>query len=126
VTDPQGTPMFWTVDVPQNDTSAEAMRKLKKQLVNMDSDMNRCRFITVRKRRLIHYLHFGDSKMVHQLQYVPLIELSVISVFVLVGFISFRNIKRSEQRSIWVGMAKETPISWGTPLSSLTGLGRVT
>ncbi|NLI15865.1 MAG: HAMP domain-containing histidine kinase [candidate division Zixibacteria bacterium] len=121
VTDPQGTPMFWTVDVPQNDTSAEAMRKLKKQLVNMDSDNEPVPIYYGPEKKVIHYLHFGDSKMVHQLQYVPLIELSVIAVFVLVGFISFRNMKRSEQRSIWVGMAKETAHQLGTPLSSLTG-----
>ena len=39
----------------------------------------------------------------------------------MVGFIGFRNIKRSEQRSIWVGMAKETAHQLGTPLSSLMG-----
>jgi signal transduction histidine kinase len=37
------------------------------------------------------------------------------------AYIGFRNIKRSEQRSIWVGMAKETAHQLGTPLSSLMG-----
>ena len=42
-------------------------------------------------------------------------------LFLLVGYIGYRNIKRSEQRSIWVGMAKETAHQLGTPLSSLSG-----
>jgi hypothetical protein len=34
---------------------------------------------------------------------------------------AFRFMKRSEQRSIWVGMAKETAHQMGTPLTSLNG-----
>jgi signal transduction histidine kinase len=121
VTTPQGEPMFWTVDIPQSDTSAAAMAKLKIELAKMDADNEPVPIYFGPEKTIIHYLHFGDSKMIHQLQYVPLIELSVIAIFVLVGFISFRNIKRSEQRSIWVGMAKETAHQLGTPLSSMMG-----
>jgi hypothetical protein len=39
----------------------------------------------------------------------------------LIAYISFRYIKRAEQRYIWVGMAKETAHQMGTPLSSLMG-----
>jgi signal transduction histidine kinase len=52
---------------------------------------------------------------------MPFVEVGVIAIFILVGFIGFRNIKRAEQRNIWVGMAKETAHQLGTPLSGLMG-----
>jgi signal transduction histidine kinase len=55
------------------------------------------------------------------LKLMPMVEVGVLFLFILVGFITFRNIKRVEQRSIWVGMAKETAHQLGTPLSSLLG-----
>ena len=52
---------------------------------------------------------------------MPLIEMGTILLFLFIGFLGFRNIKNSEQRYIWVGMAKETAHQLGTPLSSLFG-----
>jgi signal transduction histidine kinase len=42
-------------------------------------------------------------------------------LFVLIGYIGFSQIKKSEQRNIWVGMAKETAHQLGTPISSVNG-----
>ena len=42
-------------------------------------------------------------------------------MFILIGYVGFSQIKKSEQRYIWVGMAKETAHQLGTPLSSLHG-----
>jgi hypothetical protein len=39
----------------------------------------------------------------------------------IVGIIGFQNIRRSEERHIWVGMAKEAAHQLGTPISSLMG-----
>jgi hypothetical protein len=121
VTSPEGEPMFWTVDVPPNDTSEAARIKINDYLKKMDSDNEPVPIYFGPEKTIIHNLHYGDSKLIHQLQFVPIIELSVIGIFILVGFIGFRNIKRSEQRSIWVGMAKETAHQLGTPLSSMMG-----
>ncbi len=55
------------------------------------------------------------------MQLIPLIEIPVVGLFILIAFIGFRHIQQSEQRSIWVGMAKETAHQLGTPLSSLIG-----
>ena len=67
------------------------------------------------------FIHFGQSDMIGQISLAPLVSLAVLAVFGLVGYIGFRNIRRGEQRSIWVGMAKETAHQLGTPLSSLAG-----
>ena len=68
-----------------------------------------------------YYIHYGTSDLVSRISFAPFIQISVLMLFLLVGYLGYRNIKRSEQRSIWVGMAKETAHQLGTPLSSLSG-----
>ncbi|MCD6335711.1 MAG: HAMP domain-containing histidine kinase [Candidatus Latescibacteria bacterium] len=70
---------------------------------------------------LFGYLHYGESYALNRLRWMPLIEMGTILLFLFIGFLGFRNIKNSEQRYIWVGMAKETAHQLGTPLSSLFG-----
>ena len=76
---------------------------------------------TVVDTTITNYLYFDDSDAVKQLQLLPWIEITIISMFILIAYISFSHIKRSEQSNIWVGMAKETAHQLGTPLSSLMG-----
>ena len=70
---------------------------------------------------LFGYLHYGESSTINRLRWMPFIEVGAILLFMFTGFLGFRNIKNSEQRYIWVGMAKETAHQLGTPLSSLFG-----
>ena len=67
------------------------------------------------------YVHFGPSKLQNELRLIPFIQLALFLVFMAVGLQGFRYLKLSEQRSIWVGMAKETAHQLGTPLSALLG-----
>ncbi len=69
----------------------------------------------------LQYIHYGDSDLVSRVSWANFALVGVLLLFSLVGYIGFRNIRRSEQRSIWVGMAKETAHQLGTPLSSLSG-----
>jgi signal transduction histidine kinase len=52
---------------------------------------------------------------------MPWMEAGLIVAFMGVALMAFRSMKRSEQRSIWVGMAKETAHQLGTPLTSING-----
>jgi len=70
----------------------------------------------VHNEQLIHY---GDRQL--WISLAPFVTVGVLLLFVLIGWVGSRNIRRSEQRSIWVGMAKETAHQLGTPLSSLSG-----
>jgi signal transduction histidine kinase len=70
---------------------------------------------------ILSYLHYGESALVVQLRWLPYIELGVAALFILIGYISFSYIKRSEQSNIWVGMARETAHQLGTPISSMLG-----
>lgn len=67
------------------------------------------------------YYHYGVSPVIKKLRWLPYIEISAALLFILIGYIGFSQIKRSEQRHIWVGMAKETAHQLGTPISSLNG-----
>ena len=66
-------------------------------------------------------IHYGDSELITKLKYYPYVQLIIAAVFLIIGYIAFSQIKRSEQSNIWVGMAKETAHQFGTPLSSLMG-----
>jgi len=66
-------------------------------------------------------IFYDDSTIIQQIRMVPVIGMIIISMFILVGYLSFSYIKRSEQSNIWVGMAKETAHQLGTPLSSMLG-----
>ncbi|MGB5074396.1 MAG: HAMP domain-containing sensor histidine kinase, partial [Bacteroidota bacterium] len=68
-----------------------------------------------------NYLFYDESDLVKELRALPYIEILVASMFILIGYIGFSYIKRSEQANIWVGMSKETAHQLGTPLSSLLG-----
>ncbi len=66
-------------------------------------------------------IYYGDSDLVKQLKYYPYLQIIFAVFFILISYLSFSYIKRSEQSNIWVGMAKETAHQLGTPISSLMG-----
>jgi len=47
--------------------------------------------------------------------------MSMVAVFLIIGFIGYQRIKHNEQQAIWAGLAKETAHQLGTPISSLMG-----
>jgi NtrC-family two-component system sensor histidine kinase KinB len=66
-------------------------------------------------------LHYGPSALSRELAIAPYVQIAVLVLFMLFGFLGFRAVKIGEQRSIWIGMAKETAHQLGTPLSSIMG-----
>jgi len=66
-------------------------------------------------------LYYGDSNSIQDLQRLPYVQIVVVSLFIVVGFVGFNSVRRSEQQFIWVGMAKETAHQLGTPISSIMG-----
>ena len=68
-----------------------------------------------------HIIFFGQSRLLKTLYWFPYIQLSVIAIFILLGFIAFRSTKQDEQNRVWIGLAKETAHQLGTPTSSLLG-----
>lgn len=77
--------------------------------------------ITYADTIILQKIHYGDSELINNLKYYPFFQISVAALFIIIGYIGFSYIKRSEQSNIWVGMAKETAHQFGTPISSLMG-----
>ena len=66
-------------------------------------------------------IYYTNSALIRQLQLLPYIEIIIVSAFVLIGYIAFSYVRRTEESNVWVGMAKEAAHQLGTPLSSLLG-----
>ncbi|MCS7052579.1 MAG: HAMP domain-containing histidine kinase [Ignavibacterium sp.] len=66
-------------------------------------------------------IHYGDSQLINQIKYYPYFQIGVAAAFILLAYLGFSYVKKSEQKNIWVGMAKETAHQFGTPISSLMG-----
>jgi signal transduction histidine kinase len=77
--------------------------------------------VTAGGDQVVGYVHFGESELLREVRWVPIIEIIAFFLFVTLGFIGFRSAKVSELRFIWIGMAKETAHQLGTPISSLMG-----
>jgi len=68
-----------------------------------------------------HIIFYGRSQLLRSLYFFPVVQLGVIVIFILFGFIAFRSSKQDEQNRVWIGLAKETAHQLGTPTSSLLG-----
>lgn len=68
------------------------------------------------------YFHFGRTYMIHVLRlWMPLMQMTMVAVFLIIGFVGYQKMKHNEQQAIWAGLAKETAHQLGTPISSLMG-----
>jgi hypothetical protein len=97
VTDRNGTPVAWTVDIDPSDTTSEARERLNK-LVREYDQQNQPIEITS-ENEIINVLHYGDSNLIGLLQLIPAIEIFVVGFFILIAFIGFRHIQISERPS---------------------------
>ncbi len=77
--------------------------------------------VTYQDTIVLNYLHYGESPLITRLRLLPYVEIALVALFILIGYLSFSYAKRSEQSSIWVGMARETAHQLGTPISSMLG-----
>lgn len=69
----------------------------------------------------VQFVHYENSILLTKLRYYPIVLLLVISLFIVIAYIAFSNVRKSEQNRVWNGLAKETAHQIGTPLTSLMG-----
>jgi signal transduction histidine kinase len=91
-----------------------------KKIKEMDEQHNPI-LVTYADSIVLQKIHYGDSELIVRLKYYPYLQILIAALFIILGYIGFSNIKKSEQSNIWVGMAKETAHQFGTPISSLMG-----
>ncbi len=65
--------------------------------------------------------YFGNSKLLNEVKFYPIIQLIIIALFLVITIISIQIRNRSTQNQVWAGMAKETAHQLGTPVTSLEG-----
>ncbi len=101
--------------------SPEAQEEYLREIIaNLDKENPPVR-VMIEDSLVLNYVHYGESDLIRQLRWIPVIEISLAGIFIFIAYIGFSYIKRSEQSNIWVGMAKETAHQLGTPLSSIMG-----
>jgi len=135
MTDAAGLPVFWNVSqvgiaLPDNpgafqsenpqDPHDPVLKKLLARVAEFDRHRQPLN-VTDPHGGTIFYLHYGENELTRRLTIMPLLEAALILAFMGVALVAFRNLKRSEERSLWVGMAKETAHQMGTPLTSMSG-----
>jgi hypothetical protein len=110
--------------------SSEAMAQLHDELAEMKASFEP---IPVRidvtpgdeqsgsEEQLTQYVYYDESALITELRIFPWVQLVFVGLFVMVGYFGFSYIRRSEQSSLWMGMAREAAHQLGTPLSSLLG-----
>jgi signal transduction histidine kinase len=70
---------------------------------------------------LINKYYYGDSDLLKQVRYYPLVQLFIVALFIIITLYAITTRNRSTQNQVWAGMAKETAHQLGTPISSLQG-----
>ena len=117
--DAEGNPKFWkNLPVELEERNQENLRRVQQIMTRMDAVHEPIPF---QYDTLTDYFHYGDSDVIRQVQIFPVIVLLATVAFGLLGYFGYRQIRRSEESSIWVGMARETAHQLGTPISSIMG-----
>lgn len=121
VTDPQGKPLYWRglKGIDEHDTSTATRQRIISLMDQMSAEYPPVP--VVYEGTTLYDLHYGNFELIRAASRFPYIMLGFTTLFLVIAYVSFSNIKRAEQRYIWVGMAKETAHQLGTPLMSLLG-----
>lgn len=122
VTDGDGNPTSWSglpdVDSLPPEIASEKLASYKDGWLRQGNEPIP---FEIPEHGLKFYFYYGDSDQIRRLRMMPWVEVAVVGGLILIGYLGFLSIKKSEERSIWVGMARETAHQLGTPLTSLYG-----
>ncbi|MCK5126242.1 MAG: HAMP domain-containing histidine kinase [candidate division Zixibacteria bacterium] len=121
VTDTLENPLFWKAldGIPETSTDPEVLEKVQQKIHEMKS--NKGEIPIYMDSIPIYILFYDDTALVDKLRWIPLVEMIMVVGFVFLALVGFQYIRLSDQRSIWVGMAKETAHQLGTPITSMMG-----
>ncbi len=122
-------PVIWRgVAVPGSlvgmppEEAARAQRRLRELAAEMDAAYEPVPIeLNFAGTRIKQYVHYDESALIKELRLFPYVQLVVVALFILIGYVGFEYVRRSEQSSLWVGMAREAAHQLGTPISSLMG-----
>jgi signal transduction histidine kinase len=101
--------------------SKDQLEKFFNEKVREMDNTHKPIMVTYEDTLVLQKIHYGDSELIDRLRLYPYFQIIIAVLFIVIGYVGFSSIKRSEQSNIWVGMAKETAHQFGTPISSLMG-----
>jgi len=94
---------------------------LAKKLKQLKSQHTPFEWVDPKDSTIRNRYYYGNSKLLNEVKYYPIIQLLIVALFILITILSLRSRHRSLQNQVWAGMAKETAHQLGTPVSSLEG-----
>ena len=65
------------------------------------------------------YIYYFNSELLSYINYYPIVQILLVSLFVGLGYYLFNTSRKAEQNRVWAGMAKETAHQLGTPISAM-------
>jgi signal transduction histidine kinase len=121
VADTMENPLFWKElsGISETASDPETLEKVKRRMAQMKERKGEIPIYV--DSVAIYKLFYDDTALVGKLQLIPVVEMGMVVGFIILALVGFQYIRRSEQRSIWAGMAKETAHQLGTPITSLLG-----
>jgi two-component sensor histidine kinase len=123
-TDENNVPIYpyeqWTLNIKIDTT--QTIQEQKNFLLNyinkMQSDYEPI-IVSDSDGKILLKFFYTHSELIDNLEMFPIIEFFIIAIFIVIGYMAFSNIRKTEESKVWVGMAKEAAHQLGTPISSL-------
>lgn len=112
VTDPQGRPS-WAINLPFRAEVGDP--RVRAHIAVLDRENSPI------VEPGVGTIHFGDSRLVKSLRYVPALQAALVALVFLAGVYVLRTRGRADRERVWAGMARESAHQLATPLSSLAG-----
>ncbi len=121
ITNKNNIPIIWNniEGVGNNQEYMQLNTAAKSTLTSAINEMNA---IPIESENVdIGIIYITELEAIKNLNAFTLLQLLLVILFFLIGFLGLRLIKRTESDLIWVGLAKETAHQLGTPITSLLG-----
>ena len=121
------------IETDENDNPSGAWLNLDTNLIKSDTHYLRKKILEFKTQNdailvevnkdppISNKYYYGDSELLKQVRYYPIIQLVIVSLFIIITLIAISTRNKSTQNQVWAGMAKETAHQLGTPISSLEG-----
>lgn len=121
LSDKEGNPKFWkNIPIDPVTQSPESIKQLKTMIAEMDAQGHEPVEIEI-VPGIVDYFHYGDPGIVSLLRYFSVVTVIAVALYIGLGYVGFKTIRKAEERNVWIGMARETAHQLGTPISSLMG-----
>lgn len=107
---------YVNIEIATGMDSLEYLEKMRKQFAGENDPVI---IKLTGEQPIYNRYYYGDSALLKQVRYYPLVQLMIVALFIVVTIVSLQQRHKSAQNLVWAGMAKETAHQLGTPVSSL-------